>query len=133
MAVLYIILAALAVLVLVVLARTLAFKPGEQKEEKPEQPDYDARAAVDALGQLVRCKTVSFYDRSLEDEGEFQKLIALLPELYPNVSKTCSLTKLRGCSTAGRAGSRGLPPCSWPTTTLCRWMRPTGKNPLLRP
>lgn len=94
MALLYIILAVLAILVLVVLARTLAFKPGEQKEEKPEQLDYDAQAAVEALGQLVRCKTVSFYDKSLEDEGEFQKLIALLPELYPNVSKTCPLTKL---------------------------------------
>ncbi len=94
MAVLYILLAALAVLVLVILARTLAFKPREQETQAPEALDYDSRAAVEALGQLVRCKTVSFYDKSLEDEGEFQKLIALLPELYPNVSKTCSLTKL---------------------------------------
>lgn len=94
MTVLYILLALLAVLALVILARTLAFRPKEQKEDKPVSVDYDAKAAVDALGQLVRCKTVSFYDKSLEDEAEFQKLIALLPELYPNVSKTCPLTKL---------------------------------------
>lgn len=94
MTVLYILLALLAVLALVILARTLAFRPKEQKEDKPVSVDYDAKAAVDALGQLVRCKTVSFYDKSLEDEAEFQKLIALLPELYPNVSETCPLTKL---------------------------------------
>lgn len=94
MTVLYILLALLAVLVLVILARTLAFRPKEQKEDKPVSVDYDAKAAVDALGQLVRCKTVSFYDKSLEDEAEFQKLIALLPELYPNVSETCPLMKL---------------------------------------
>lgn len=94
MTVLYILLALLAVLALVILARTLAFRPKEQKEDKPVSVDYDAKAAVDALGQLVRCKTVSFYDKSLEDEAEFQKLIALLPELYPNVSETCPLMKL---------------------------------------
>ena len=94
MALLYIILAVLAVLILVILARTLAFRPKEQKEEKPVSVDYDSKAAVDALGQLVRCKTVSFYDKSLEDEEEFQKLIALLPELYPNVTENCPLIKL---------------------------------------
>ena len=90
----YILLAALAVLVLVILARTLAFRPKEQNEEAPQAVDFDFPAAVETLGQLVRCRTVSFYDKSLEDEGEFQKLISLLPELYPNVSKTCPLTKL---------------------------------------
>ena len=94
MALLYIILAVLAVLILVILARTLAFRPGEQKEEAPVPVDFDPQAAVDALGQLVRCKTVSFYDKSLEDEEEFQKLIALLPELYPNVTENCPLIKL---------------------------------------
>lgn len=56
MTVLYILLALLAVLVLVILARTLSFRPKEQKEEKPVSVDYDSKAAVDALGQLVRCK-----------------------------------------------------------------------------
>lgn len=96
MTVLYILLAVLAVLVLVIVARTLAFRPKEQKEEKPESIDYDSKAAVDALGRLVRCKTVSFYDESQEDNGEFEKLIGLLPELYPNVTKNCPMIKLPG-------------------------------------
>lgn len=94
MTVIYLVLALLVGVVLVILARTLAFRPKEQKEEKPEKLDYDASAAVEALGQLVRCKTVSFYEKAMEDEGEFQKLIDLLPELYPNVAKTCPLTKI---------------------------------------
>jgi carboxypeptidase PM20D1 len=83
----------LAVLV-VILARTMVFKPKAQPELKAESVDYDKEAAIDALGKLVRCKTVSFYDKSQEDDGEFEKLIGLLPELYPNVSKTCTLQRL---------------------------------------
>lgn len=92
----YLLLAALAVLVLVVLLRTAAFKPKAQPAETPESLAFDGQAAVEALGQLVRCKTVSFYDKAQEDEGEFEKLIALLPVLYPQVTKTCPLTKLPG-------------------------------------
>jgi carboxypeptidase PM20D1 len=90
MIILYIILAVLVV----ILARTMVFKPKAQPELKAESVDYDKEAAIDALGKLVRCKTVSFYDKSQEDDGEFEKLIGLLPELYPNVSKTCTLQRL---------------------------------------
>ena len=84
----YILLAALAALILVVLLRTAAFKPKAQPADTPEALDFDGQAAIDALGRLVRCKTVSYYDKAQEDDGEFEKLIALLPELYPNVAKT---------------------------------------------
>ena len=90
----YILLATLAALVLVVLLRTAAFKPKARPADTPEALDYDAPAAVDALGRLVRCNTVSYYDKAQEDDGEFEKLIALLPELYPQVTKTCQLTRL---------------------------------------
>ena len=92
----YLLLAALAALILVVLLRTAAFKPKAQPADTPEALDYDAPAAVDALGRLVRCKTVSYYDKAQEDDGEFEKLIALLPELYPQVTKACQLTRLPG-------------------------------------
>ena len=49
---------------------------------------------MDALAQLVRCKTVSYNDHAMEDEGEFRKLIALLPELYPKVLRVCSFQQL---------------------------------------
>ena len=90
----YLLLAALATLILVVLIRTAAFRPRPQPTETPEALDYDAPAAIEALGRLVRCKTVSYYDKAQEDDGEFEKLIGLLPELYPQVTKTCQLTRL---------------------------------------
>ena len=44
----------------------------------------------------IRCRTVSSYDPAQEDDGEFEKLIGLLPELYPNVWRTCPLTRFPG-------------------------------------
>lgn len=96
MVVVYVILAALAALIVVILARALAFKPREQQQEKAEVVEYNAKAAEDALARLVRCKTVSYYDSSKEDEREFKRLVSLLPELYPNVVKTCPLTRFPG-------------------------------------
>ena len=46
MALLYIILAVLAVLILVILARTLAFRPGEQKEEAPVPVEKEIRGVT---------------------------------------------------------------------------------------
>ena len=85
---LYIVLCLLVLLLAVILLRTLAFKPKAEEDMAFEEIDFDAEAAVKALGELVKCRTVSNADKSLEDDREFEKLIALLPELYPNVAKT---------------------------------------------
>ena len=84
----------LAVWVGVVVARTVCFRPKPQPEISQEEFDFDKEAAVDALTQLVRCKTISYNDKTLEDDAEFEKLIALLPGLYPNVFKACSFEQL---------------------------------------
>ena len=89
-----ILLAALALLAAVILVRTLRFTPPAQETVKAEAVSYDEAAAVDALAQLIRCKTVSYGEHSLEDDAEFDKLIALLPGLYPNVFKTCTFEQL---------------------------------------
>ena len=90
-----IVIAALIVVFLaVVTVRTLRFTPKPQPELSREEVRFDRDAAVDALAQLVRCKTVSYNDHSLEDEAEFQKLISLLPNLYPNVMETCEFRQL---------------------------------------
>ena len=91
---LWILLAVLAAFVAVIVIRTLRFTPKPQPELDTESCDFDREAAVDALAQLVRCKTVSYNDHSLEDDAEFEKLIALLPQLYPNAWKTCSFQQL---------------------------------------
>ena len=83
-----------AVWIGVVAARTVCFKPKPQPEISNEEYDFDADAAVNALTQLVRCKTVSYNDKALEDDAEFEKLVALLPKLYPRVFEVCSFSQL---------------------------------------
>ncbi len=90
----YLVLAAVLLLLAVLIIRALAFRPKAQPDASVEDISFDKDAAVDALAQLVRCKTISYNDSSLEEEAEFQKLIGLLPSLYPNVFAVCSLEKL---------------------------------------
>lgn len=90
----YWILAVLAAFIAVVAVRTIRFRPKPQPAVTKEEIAFDQDAAVDSLAQLVRCKTVSYNDHSLEDEGEFQKLISLLSTLYPNVFDTCTFQQL---------------------------------------
>ena len=90
----YIVLFLLAAFVTVVAIRTARFTPKTQPELTREEFKFDKDAAVDALAQLVRCKTISYNDPSLEDDAEFRKLISLLPDLYPRVFDVCSVNQL---------------------------------------
>ncbi|MCQ2507023.1 MAG: M20/M25/M40 family metallo-hydrolase [Lachnospiraceae bacterium] len=94
MVALYIILGIVFVLAVVVISRTIAFKPKEDTACEVSAEVFDKEKAVNNLQQLVKCKTVSNVDSSLEDDAEFEKLIDLLPKLYPNVFKVCSFEKL---------------------------------------
>ncbi len=78
----------------VIALRTWRFTPREQPALTKEEVRFDADAAVEALARLVQCRTVSYNDHRLEDEQEFEKLIALLPELYPRVFDVCSVQQL---------------------------------------
>ena len=82
--------------VAVILARTYVFTPKKEEPQPAEPITFDREKAIRNLAALVRCKTVSYDDPALEEDEEFAKLIALLPELYPNVWKTCPLTKFPG-------------------------------------
>ena len=94
MLILWIALALLLLLVAVVLIRTALFVPHKTSFTETGAVDVDSQAAVAALQQLVRCKTVSYYDAALEDDAEFEKLIDLLPSLYPEVYRVCTLERL---------------------------------------
>lgn len=85
------ILAALVLLIAVVITRTLHFKQLPQKTVAPAVEDFDKNKAVEDLRKLVRCRTVSYADKALEDEAEFDKLKGLLPVLYPAVYGQCDL------------------------------------------
>lgn len=90
----WIILAAIVVFLAVILIRAAMFKPKDDVKTEYEPVEFDRDAAVNALAELVRCRTVSYDDRTLEDDAEFEKLIAKLPTLYPNVVKTCPMQRM---------------------------------------
>ncbi len=90
----YIFLGLVAAFLAVVWIRTLFFRPKKQAGVSAEAICFDREGAVNALAALVKCKTVSYNDPALENTAEFDKLISLLPVLYPNVCKTCTLDRL---------------------------------------
>ena len=90
----YIILGFVLLFFVILFVRAALFNPPKTIDIPAEDVSFDKEAAVDALAQLVRCKTVSYADHSLEDDGEFEKLIALLPTLYPNVTASCPMLRL---------------------------------------
>jgi len=93
---LYIILGLIAVFFAVILIRTALFRPKAQPEVSQKEIEFDKDAAVRTLAELVKCKTVSYNDPALEDEREFQKLVSMLPNLYPRVFDVCSVNQLPG-------------------------------------
>ena len=109
--VLYAILLALFVFLTTIIVRTLTFKPKKVDDVAPTEESFDKERAISSLQKLVRCKTVSRYDKDKEDDLEFEKLYALLPELYPNVYKTCELIKFedRGLLYRWKGKTEGKP------------------------
>jgi carboxypeptidase PM20D1 len=92
----------------IILIRALMFKP-RAAENKSSYPVFvNGEKAVHDLAEMIKCKTVSNRDASLDDQAEFDKFEALLPELFPAVYSKCSFEKV---------GTRGL---------LLRWK---GKSP----
>jgi len=86
--------AVLIAFVTVLIVRAARFTPKTTTPVSQTEEVFDTDAAVEALRTLVRCKTVSYKDPSLEDDAEFEGLIGLLPTLYPHVFETCSFERL---------------------------------------
>ena len=78
----------------VVLVRNLRFTPKVQPVTSAEPVEFDREKAISNLAELVKCRTISYSDHSLEDDAEFEKLIAKLPGLYPNVFEKCEFWQL---------------------------------------
>ena len=86
-----IVLGVLAVFLSVLLIRAALFRPGKEADIHAEKEEFDREEPVRNLQQLIRCKTVSRKDHVGEDDAEFEKLLSLLPSLYPEVYRTCTL------------------------------------------
>ncbi len=92
--IIYVILGIILAFLLTVVLRALLFNPKDTIVENSESIEFDGDRAVETLTELIKCKTVSYNDKSLEDNSEFEKLENLLPKLFPNVFKVMSFQKL---------------------------------------
>ena len=79
----------LVLFIAIVLIRTLRFTPKEMSAVENDEIVFDKERAIDNLAKLIKCKTISRIDHVGEDDGEFDKLVSMLPELYPNVYAKC--------------------------------------------
>ena len=86
--------AILLALVVVILVRTVAFRPRVGAISLAKDTDFDGERAVENLRALVRFPTVSYRDSAKEDNAAFAGLIAALPTLYPRVFDACEYTAL---------------------------------------
>lgn len=103
--------ALLLALIALVVVRALLFRPRPEKSAEKDEISFDKDRAHGSLSELIKCRTVSNSDPSLEDDEEFGKLLALLPELYPEVFSVCEYREL---------SDRGL---------LFRWRGESPDNP----
>lgn len=111
MMILWILLAVLALFLLTLIARALAFQPRAQTIQPAQHETVDKAAATEHMQALIRCKTVSLRDKSLEDEAAFEALPKLLEAMYPSLHAHCAVE---------RTGPRAL---------LFRWPGTSGERP----
>ena len=92
--ILYGIVAVVVAALIVIVFRTVTFRPKDPVSVDGSQVEFDRERAVERLQKLIQFKTVSNRDPGQEDSEEFEKLIASLPSLYPNVSGQCTFLRI---------------------------------------
>lgn len=83
----------------VLLIRALAFVPKEKKSANVPDVAVNGEKAAHDLAEMIKCKTISHFDKEEDDKAEFDKFEKLLPELFPKVYEKCDFEKV---------GERGL-------------------------
>lgn len=71
-------------LIVVVIYRTFKFKPDGLPEMK-KRHEIDESRVVESLSQMIKFKTISYADKTLIDESEFEKFRSYLKERYPMI------------------------------------------------
>lgn len=90
MVIVYSMVSLLAVFALIILIRAWSFKPSDEKDIAITKVNPDRERIVSDLSQMLKCKTVSYYDEELIDQDEFLRFKNLLIKLYPNVHRICT-------------------------------------------
>ncbi len=79
----------LAAFFALLIVRALLFKPKYKPALNPAPVAVDEAHAYESLSRMVQCRTVSSYDKSMEDGDEFVKFHELLKERYPLLHAAC--------------------------------------------
>jgi len=82
------------VFLLIILIRTLRFRPHSAEKAEIGAAEIDREKAIKDLQQMIRCRTESSTDLTKINEAEFDKFRALLPKLYPAVHKHCHFERI---------------------------------------
>lgn len=85
----YVILGVVVVLLLVMVVRALMLKPQPITEIADMPMELNEDKIVQDMVDMIRCKTISYRDESLEDKGEYEKYYALLQVCFPNIYEKC--------------------------------------------
>lgn len=79
---------------LIILLRTLAFRPCKVEPVEPEAITLNEEKIITDMSDMIRCKTVSYRDEALIDRDEFAKFEALMQERFPQVIRACTFQKI---------------------------------------
>ena len=85
----YVILGVVVVLLIVMVVRALMLKPQPIMEIADAPMELNEDKIVQDMVDMIRCKTISYRDESLEDKSEFEKYRALLQVCFPNIHVNC--------------------------------------------
>ncbi len=83
-----------ALFLAVILLRAALFVPAKTPPVTAEAVAVNQEKIVADMADMVRCKTVSYRDHSLEDPAEFAKFVALLKERFPLVHGACQVERI---------------------------------------
>lgn len=98
MIVLYLLLAAIVLLLAVALIRTLAFRPQPLPPAETSPVELDEAKIVEDMSAMIRCRTVSDRNDRKVDWAEFDRFRDLLAERFPLIHEKCA------CERIGKSG-----------------------------
>lgn len=78
----------------IVLIRTVRFVPEDFDRAEPLPEKINEKKVISDLSSMIKCKTVSHSDPSLDNDAEFKKFKALLKRLFPLVYQRCELEEV---------------------------------------
>lgn len=82
------------VFIAVLLIRAAMYRPFPEPEMMQGEIRVDEVKIVQDMSDLIKCKTISYQDKSLIDWKEYEKLHELLRERFPRVHEACTLEKI---------------------------------------